>query len=122
MNEFDVPLSPEEIFIVLSIQTCIGWITGLLILIVGFVSARSAVARAGYMIGGAGALLLFRFCCAYLPVAAWRAGQGFMGGTVGQISYVMSLLCELLFAGLFLGGVVVLAREATARRAIGGAK
>jgi hypothetical protein len=99
---------------------CAGWIAGLLILLAGMISARSAVPRAGYLIGASGALLIARWCCAWVP-AMYGRFRGELTSTIDTGAQVLGALSYVLFAVLFLAGAVVLARTAKAKPA-GGSK
>lgn len=97
-------------------RACFGWLIGLLMMGVGLISVRSALPRAGYLVGAAGALLFVEWCCSFGPSVLFRARLDFPP-VVGDLANVAGVLLYLGFAGLFLAGAVVLAREAKARRA-----
>lgn len=99
-----------------SVRACFGWLIGLLMMGVGLISVRSALPRAGYLVGAAGAMLFAEWCCAFLPNALFEARVE-VPPVVNDVANIASVLLYLAFAGLFLAGAVILAREAKARRA-----
>lgn len=104
-------------FLVSGAEACAGWLVGLLLAIVGFVSVRGALPRAGYLVGAAGLALFVRWCCLFGPTALQRASDGGSDmSTLFTLSSIASMLLRVVFAGLFLAGAVVLAREIKARR------
>lgn len=117
------PLDFDDVFWLMALDSCVGWAAGLLLLVVGLITVRGALPRAGYLIGGSGALLFVQWCCSFVPTAAYRAEIGFdFFETLTALASAVSLLSRLGFVGLFLAGAIILAREVKARRtAAGGA-
>lgn len=107
-------MDPSRLALFGALYGCAGWIAGLLLLAVGFVTVRKALPNAGYMVGGAGALQLLASCCESWqgPVTMW------FGVDVPPIAYTLSMvvwfLSELGIAALIIGGAVMLAKAVPA--------
>jgi hypothetical protein len=104
------------------VDACVGLVVGLLLVVVGFVTVRSASPNAGYLVGGAGALQLLTYCCGSWqePAMVWLEMYE-LTESLGGISSAAALLFHLASAALMIVGAVLLARELTARREASGA-
>ncbi|MGE0786826.1 MAG: hypothetical protein AB7S26_14235 [Sandaracinaceae bacterium] len=103
-----------------SLTGCIGWITAVVLLVVGFVVVRKVHPTAGYMLGAAGLLRWAMFCCRSLEPALLQAGQYQVLESLGMIPNVMELLLELVTVVAILASLGTLARAVTTRRAAAG--
>jgi len=107
-------LRPDELFFLVTLDSCAGWIVALIVLVVGLVSVRAAQGRAGLLVGGGGALLLFSYCCSYAPGLVVRVTDAYYEslGTMSTLSLAVAALFHLAGYGLVLLGAVLLARQA----------
>lgn len=116
-------MDPQVSAILGSFDACVGLLVGLLLLVVGLVTVRSAHPTAGYLVGAGGGLQLLSFCCGswQTPAMVWMELYE-LTESVGTLSGVAALLFHLASAGLLIAGAAVLARALSAARgAAGGA-
>ena len=109
-------MDPNMFAIYATLDGCAGWIAGLVLLVVGFVTVRKAVPNAGYMVGAAGALQLISSCCGnwQSPAAVWLDLYR-MTEMFGVITSVLAFLAYLAMAGLLIGAAVMLAKAVPAQ-------
>lgn len=114
----DVYYDPTGPMAILSgVEGCIGFLVGLLLLVIGFVTVRAALPNAGYMVGAGGALMVLTVCCGSWQNAAMMSGSGYeLIDSFGGISSAAALLFHLAAMGLVIAGAVLLSLELTKRR------
>ena len=110
-------MDPNLFAVYATLEGCAGWIAGLVLLVVGFVTVRKAVPTAGYMVGAAGALQLISSCCGnwQSPAAIWMDLYRLTEMFGGAITHVLAFLAYLAMAGLLIGAAVVLAKAVPAQ-------
>ena len=108
-------MDPSRLAVFGALDGCAGWIAGLVLLVVGFVTVRKALPNAGYMVGAAGALQLLSSCCANWqePAVVWLEVD--VPSIVFTLSAVLSFLSSLGMAGLVIGAGVMLAKAVPAQ-------
>jgi hypothetical protein len=109
-------MNPDSMMMLDMLGACGLVLAGVVLIVVGAVSARPAHGPAGYLTMAAGALMLVHGCCNVVPDLTLRFSSNY---ELVEILYPLSgfggLFLFVLEALLLLAGPVLLARAALAR-------
>ena len=98
--------------------SCLGWLGGLVLLVVGFVPVRKAHPTAGYLIGGAGALHLLQYCCSsWIRPAVFWFDMYELADSLDTPTFVAVVLAHFASVALIIAGAVMLAQRVSAEGA-----
>ena len=110
-------MNPQTMVFVGGAETCGGIIVGLLFLVVGLVTVRASLPRAGYLVGAAGALEILGFCCtSWQEPNQWYGFVPALEGTGAMLGFVVGMLAHVVAVALLIAGGALLAKETLDRR------
>lgn len=88
------------------LDSCVGWLGGLTLIVVGLVAGRQAKdLPAGFIIAGAGALKILLNCCLLAPNLAYQYAAVEIDPAVFETNIVLIHVQRLLFFGLIAAGM-----------------